>query len=234
MYMSEKDVCPYCNGRGMKVLVQKEQVIDGRPMSNEASVPCICSLNAFVSAKYKRLSGIDNVTASDCINVAKKLAFMNAVFHGPESLFLYVLKCFLVIHFPFNRRFAVVTGADIAEKYAMAQPNGVIPTVDLLTDLDLVAVLCVARVNNKAIGPGTQEVIANRLRTKKATWAYSPDESSLLASKEFAPDEGHGSGEDLVSGWPIIHLPALFSDLDGFDASPRSSARKSQSIAADL
>lgn len=232
--MSDKDVCPYCGGRGMKVLIQKELLVNGRPIANEVSVPCICSLNSYVSAKHKRLSGVGSVTGADTIKVAKKLPFMNAVFHGSESLFLYVVKCFIVIHFPFNKRFAVVTGADIAEKYAMAQPNGIIPTVDLLTEHDLAAILCVARVNNKAIGPGTQEVIANRTRTRRPTWIYSPDPSTLLASKEFAPDEGRESGADLVSGWPVYNLSEIFPDLDGIERVSKTAARKSQSIAADL
>lgn len=229
------DSCPYCGGRGMKVLPQKELIVNGRPMANEVSTPCICTLNKYVSSKYNRLSGVGDVTGRDAIQVAKKLPFTDAVFHGSESLFLYVVKCFVVVHIPFNRRFAVLTGADIAEKYAMAQPNGVIPTVDLLTDHDLAVILCVARVNNKAIGPGTQEVIANRTRTRKSTWIYAPTGASLLDSKEFSADEARAGASDLVSGWPVWQVDELFPTLDGATkGSGKTSVRKSQALAADL
>jgi len=228
-------LCPYCGGRGMKVIPQKELIVQGRRISNEVSTPCICTLNRYVSSKYDRLSGVGEVSAKDALCVAKKLPFVDAVFHGPESLFLYVMKCFIVVHFPFNRRFSVLTGADIAEKYAMAQPNGVIPTVDLLTSQDLMALLCVARVNNKAIGPGTQEVLANRARSRKPTWVYAPDPVSLLESKEFAPDEIRRSAESPVEGWPVWQLSELFPDLDSAErAGAKTSMRRSQSIAADM
>jgi len=229
------DSCPYCGDRGMKVIPQKELIIEGRRISNEVSTPCICTLNRYVSNKYERLSGVGNVSAKDALQVAKKLPFVDAVIHGPEDLFLYVVKCFIVIHFPFNRRFAVLTGADIAEKYAMAQPNGVIPTVDLLTAHDLMAILCVSKVNNKAIGPGTQEVLANRARSRKPTWVYAPDSMSLLESKEFAPDEARRSAESPVEGWPVWQLSELFPDLDAAERTgAKTSVRRSQSIAADL
>lgn len=226
--------CPYCGGRGMKVVPQKELVVNGRKIANEVSTPCICVLNRHVSQKHNRLVGIGDVTPDDAIDVAKKLSFTNAVFHGSEQVFLYVLKCFIVMHFPFNRVFSVLTGSDIAEKYAMAQPNGVIPTVDLLTLHDLTAILCVARVNNKAIGPGTQEVISNRLRANKPTWIFSPDASALLSSKELAGDEIRGSGTDLIAGWPVFQLADLFPNISGVGRISRSFVRRSQSIAADL
>lgn len=234
MVNKTKPVCPYCGDRGMKVLPQGEITVNGRPMANEVSVPCICSLNRYVSTKHKRLSGVIDVRAEDAIKVAKALPFTSAVFHGSEDLFLYVVKGFLVIHFPFNRRFAVLTGADIAEKYAMAQPNGVIPTVDLLTEHDLAIILCVARVNNKAIGPGTQEVIANRTRTRRPTWIYAPDQSALSASKEFGSDEGRGPASDLVSGWPVWNVDQMFAGLEGVPKTANGLSRKSQMIAADL
>jgi len=219
----------------MKVILQKESLVDGRPMASETSTPCICTLNTFVSSKHKRLTGVPDVTGKDAIEVAKKLPFTDAVFYGSENMFLYVVKCFIVIHFPFNRRFSVLTGADIAEKYAMAQPNGVIPTVDLLTDLDLAAILCVARVNNKAIGPGTQEVIANRTRCRKPTWVYAPDNSALQSSKELAPDESRGSGMDLVASWPEWQLSKLFQGLDFVGRTAKNSSRKAaQLMAANL
>jgi hypothetical protein len=232
---TEIKTCPYCGGSGKRILQQKELIVNGRPLSNEVAIPCICSLNKYVSSKYDRLSGVGDVSGKDAIQVAKKLPFTDAVVHGPEELFLYVVKCFIVIHFPFNRRFAVLTGADIAEKYAMAQPNGVIPTVDLLTTHDLMAILCVARVNNRAIGPGTQEVLANRFRSRKPTWVYAPGSTALLESKEFAPDEGRGSAASLVEGWPVWQLSELFPNLEGLDRSNvKVSMSRSKTIAADL
>jgi len=226
--------CPYCGDRGMKVLPQKEMTVNGRLIANEVSVPCICSLNRYVSSKHPRLAGVVDVKGSDAIKVAKALPFTDAIIHGPENLFLYVVKCFLVIHFPFNRRFAVLTGADIAEKYAMAQPNGVIPTVDLLTRHDLAVIMCVSRVNNKAIGPGTQEVIANRVRTRRPTWIYAPEQAALLASKEFLLDEGRGSAADMVSSWPVWNVQQMFSDLEGVARTTNGAARRAQSLVADL
>lgn len=230
----ENKVCPYCGGRGMKVVVQKELLVDGRPMSNEQSLPCICTLNGYVSRKHDRLSGVRDVSAKDAIEVAKKLPFTDSVIYGPEPLFLYILKCFIVMHFPFNKRFSVVTGSDIAEKFAMAQPDGIIPTVDLLTSHDLVAILCVARVNNRAIGPGTQEVIANRIRAHKPTWLYAPTSTLLLESKELAADEIHGSGVDLISSWPEWQLGSLFPEFEDFDKKNRVSSKKSKSLASNL
>jgi len=234
---NEKGPCPYCGGKGMKVIQQDELVVDGRPVAGEVSTPCICTLNRYVSERHERLSGVGYVEGTDTISVAKELPFKNMIFHGAESLFLYVVKAFFVIHFPFNKRFGILTGADIAEKYAMAQPNGIIPTVDLLTPLDLLVILCVARVNNRAIAPGTQEVLANRIRTRRPTWIFAPDKQILLASKEFSADESRGAATDLVQGWPSLTVDTAFSTLSGYaryDTSSSASARKAQSMAANL
>ena len=235
---NDKVPCPYCGGKGMKVLQRDEIIVKGRPVAGEESTPCICTLNRYVSEKHERLAGAGYVDGKDSIRVAKELPFRDLVFHGTEALFLYVVKSFFVIHFPFNKRLGVVTGADIAEKYAMAQPNGIIPTVDLLTPLDLLVILCVARVNNRAIAPGTQEVLANRKRARRPTWIYAPDKPTLLASKEFAADESRGSAADLIEGWPSIDVDlSLFPTLSGYtkyNTSSSASARKAQSMAADL
>lgn len=236
--MSDRDgPCPYCGGKGMKILQQNELIVEGRRVASETSAPCICTLNRYVSDRHERLAGVGYVEGLDSIRVYKELPLKDMIFYGSESLFLYVVKAFLIIHFPFNRRFGVLTGADIAEKYAMAQPNGVIPTVDLLTPLDLLAILCVARVNNRAIAPGTQEVMANRIRSRRPTWIYAPDNAALLGSKEFAADESRGSASDLIAGWPSLTVDNVFPNLKGYRAgetSPSASARKAQSMAANM
>lgn len=229
--------CPYCKGKGMIIRQTDELVVEGRPVAGESSMPCICTLNRYVSERHDRLAGVGYVEGLDTIDVYKRLPYENMLFYGSERLFLYIVKAFFIIQFPFNKRFGVLTGADIAEKYAMAQPNGVIPTVDLLTPLDLLAVMCVARVNNRAIAPGTQEVIANRIRTRRPTWIYAQDNAALLGSKEFAADESRGSASDLIDGWPSVTVDKEFSGLKGYDdgkTSSSASARKAQSMLANI
>jgi len=235
MNQTTKDKCPYCGGRGMKVLPSDgEVIVEGRRVSNESSALCICTLNTYVSDKFERLSGIGNVAGEDAISVAKTLPMRDTVLYGSEALFLYVVKCVIVMHIPYGMRFAVVTGADVAEKYAMAQPTGVIPTVDLLTPMDLVAMLCVAKVNNRAIGPGTQEVLANRERARKPTWIYAPDAASLAESKEMAAEEGRASPIEDIRRWPSHVLEDLFPKMDALRNAASRTAKRSQSIAADM
>lgn len=231
------DSCPYCGGKGRIIIPRGDLDVNGRPVSSEISTPCICTLNRYVSERHERIAGVGYVKGEDSIHVCRELPFKDMLFYGDESLFLYIVKAFFIIHFPFNKRLDVLTGADIAEKYAMAQPDGVIPTVDLLTPLDLLVIMCVARVNNRAIAPGTQEVVANRIRMKKPTWLYARDNAALLGSKEFSADESRGSASDLIEGWPSLNVDTAFPGLKGHGTRSRSSsesARRAQSMAADL
>lgn len=206
----EQGVCPYCNGRGMKLVEIEVAGPDGKPLKRDASRPCICTLNTYVSSRHEWLTGICDVTPEDCIEVGKKLEFANYIFYGTEHKFLYVAKAFIVLHYHYNKTFKVLSGADVAQKYAMAQPNGVIPTVTALTDFSLVSLLCVAKINNKAITPGSYEMVANRLRVKKPTWIYAQDEAALHQSVEYQAEGFSETLETLIGDFPLVDVDRWF------------------------
>ena len=207
----EQGICPYCNGRGMKLVEIEAEGPDGALLKRDASRPCICTLNSYVSAKHEWLTGVCDVTPEDCIEVGKKLNFSSYIFYGSEYKFLYVAKAFIVLHYHYNKSFKVLSGADVAQKYAMAQADGVIPTVTALTDFNLVTLLCVARINNKAITPGSYEMVANRQRVKRPTWIFAPDETALHQSTEYSCEGFSETLESLIGDFPVVQVDRRFS-----------------------
>lgn len=230
--------CPYCHGRGMKFFEMEHQTEESKehPQTSDASVLCICSLNKFVSDKYEYLKAIPSVTGQDCIEVGKKLNLTdNYKFFGDQSKFLYLVKSFFILHYHYSRRFVVLTGADVAEQYAMAQEDGIIPTVRLLNDYDVVVLLCVSQINNKAITPGCYELIQNRQRLKRPVWLYASTESALRDSKEFSNKDFSETLEPLLQTYKVVTHDTAFK-CPGYSesSSAQMSNRRKQDLHANL
>jgi len=222
--------CPYCRDLGMIFVESEELILNGRPIVNEASRPCICTLNGMVSKKHKHLESIPYVKGEDCISVGKALDFKNYKFFGDEDKFLHVVKSFIILHGHYNKTFKIVTGTDIAEKYVMQQPDGFVPTINSLTDTDMVVLLCVSTVNNKGTAPACYELVNNRKRAKKATWVYSLTESSLFSSRENKhPDFTDHQLVDLLADFLVIDLDRQFSKLK-FDVEFRKSSQSRKTV----
>ena len=227
-------VCPYCNGRGMRFfeLAHNPDEAKDHPQTSDASVLCICSLNRFVSEKYEYLHAVPTVEGQDCLEVGRKLTLTdNYKFFGDQSKFLYLVKGLFILHYHYSRRFIILTGADVAEQYAMAQADGIIPTVRALNDYDVVVLLCVSQINNKAITPGCYELIQNRQRLKKPVWIYAQSEASLRDSKEFSNKEFSETLEPLLQDYKTVTHDTLFK-CSGHDAG--SNAQVNQKRKQDL
>ena len=209
----EKFNCPYCRDLGMIFLETEEVVHNGRPVVNDASRPCICTLNGMVSKKYHHLNGIPYIKGEDCISIGKKIIFNNYKFFGDESRFLHIVKAFIILHYHYNKTFTVLTGANIAEKYVMQQPDGFVPTVTPLTDFDLVVLLCTSTINNKGIAPSCYEMVNNRARARKPTWIYAETDGKLVSSRENTHEGFESQVVTLLEDYRPINIDIRFKDL---------------------
>lgn len=200
--------CSYCKDTGQIRTTGRVKEFRGRMIQEEDASPCICVMNKSLSERFKQLGITPDAIPGDAIKAAKRYAddtykktkeadrvaskrfqHRNLIFHGKESLFFYVLKCYFLFFYKYHK-FEFLEGLQVVQKYYVEQPNGEHRSLYDLNELDLLVISFTSKPNNVALQDVVLEVIKNRSNLGKATWIYTPTMENLRICKEYSEPMG--------------------------------------------
>lgn len=199
--------CPICKGRGT-ILVKGENNIPTKNPNRKIGFTqariCICRVNELVenSSSYFNPKTTTQIADKVAEGFAKKYSYeKNLWFTGPSKTFMNICKAVFVHH----RKnpslvFHIANGLELLQNYYVEQTDGASRTLnDLINGRDLLVILCVTSVSNKALSNTVLQIVQSRELAGKGTWVYTPDD--FQARTEYS--EGLAK---IIGAWTYVDL----------------------------
>lgn len=181
------DLCPYCKGSKFIDRGYIEKLEGGHRTVYPYSSPCYCQTNLFMTKRFPLLRYVPDALPEDMELVhdafgKKEGLSSNIIFFGPEELFLYTVKCFMMKFFGI-RNYIVIEGSGIVEIFHVVR-EGTWLTTSQLNQYDLVSLLFTSKTSYGSLQACVADVLKNRYRIKLPTWVYAETPEKLQESKE--------------------------------------------------
>jgi len=199
--------CPICKGKGTILVSGVSNIPTKNPNRKigftQAKV-CICRVNELVenSSSYFNPHTTRQISDKVAEGFAKKYSYgKNFWFTGPSNTFMNVCKAVFVYH----RKnpslvFQIANGLELLQNYYVEQTDGASRTLnDLINGRDLLVILCLTSVSNKALANTVLQIVQSRELTGKGTWVYTPED--FTARTEYSD-----ALAKILSAWSFVDL----------------------------
>ena len=180
-------ICPYCGDTGFIGTGFVEKTVSGHRVMYPHTEPCYCRVNISIGKKYGVLSAVSPAHPKDSELVHKTFKMDNWLFHGPEDIFLYFVKCYFLKGFMY-KNYIILEGGTIVEQFNVPKESGDWLTTSHLNQYDLLALMFTTSARYTSLKDCVLEVIKNRGRLMKPTWVYAPDKDSLKNAREYSDE----------------------------------------------
>lgn len=180
--------CSYCGDTGFIGTGFVEKTISGHRVMYPHTEPCYCRVNFNIGKKYGILSPVSPAHPKDAELVHKTFKADNWLFHGPEDIFLYYVKCYFLTGFMY-KNYIILEGGTVVEQFNVPKEStGDWLTTSHLNQYDLVALMFTTSARYTSLKDCVLEVIKNRGRLAKPTWVYAPDGTKLKEAREYSQE----------------------------------------------
>ena len=186
--MEIKKDCPYCKGSGFIETGFKEIIQKGHRTLYPYTEPCYCSINKSISKKFGMLSGIGDAHPLDAKYIHDRIdnnKYKNLLMFGKESLFLYLVKCYMLTGF-MSKNYMILEGGTIVIKYNTPGPDKEWLSTSHLNQFDLLVILFTTAANYPTLKESVLEVIKNRSRLDVSTLVYHHSSKDYTSANDYS------------------------------------------------